>query len=149
MKRRLRSIGGTPIEEAPLWALAILVGVLWLVAFSGLVGLLNGLDLVRGGGSTVALAAAALALLLVFGLARQKGWRRPGPGEASTAPHFARFSTWVIVMLLVPNVIYGILVLERGGEGLDYASAWAIGLLISTVHGAFALQERWRRRRRA
>ena len=146
----MRRVGGTPIEEAPVWALALLAVVLWLVVFPALVGLLNGLDVVAGGGWTIAAAAAAITLVLVVGLARQKPWRRRRPGgPPAEPPLFARFSTWCYTTLLVPNVLYGALVLFRGGEGLDYAAAWLIGLLVSAIHGAFALAERWRARRRA
>lgn len=144
----MRRVGGTPIEEAPVWALALLAVVLWLVVFPALVGLLNGLDVVAGGGWTIAAAAAAITLAFVVGMARQKPWRRPRPGDPGAEPPlFARFTTWCWTTLLVPNVLYGTLVLFRGGEGLDYAGAWLIGLLVSAIHGAFALAERWRRRR--
>ena len=144
----MRRVGGTPIEEAPVWALALLAVVLWLVGFLALVGLLNGLDVVAGGGWALAAAAAAMSLIFVVGMARQKPWRRPRPGgPPAEPPPFARFSTWCYTTLLVPNVLYGVLVLLRRGEGLDYASAWLIGLLASAIHGAFALAERWRRRK--
>ena len=42
MSRRLgtaRTSHGTPIEEAPLWVLAIFAALLWLVAFPALAGL--------------------------------------------------------------------------------------------------------------
>lgn len=149
MKRRMRRVGGTPIEEAPVWALAVLAVVLWLVAFPALVGLLNGFDVVDGGGWTIAGAAAVLSLFLVVGLARQKPWRRSHSTEpAAEPPLFVRFSTWCYTTLLVPNVLHGTLILFRGGEGFDYASAWLIGLMVSAIHGAFALAERWRRRTR-
>jgi len=143
-------VGGTPIEEAPVWALGILTAVLWLVVFPGLVGFLNGFRLVAGGGWTVAAAAAVISVLLVVGLARQKPWKRPGGGGSPEGvPIFVRFSTWLVTTLVVPNVLYGALVLGRRGEGLDYVSAWLIGLMVSGVHGAFALVERMRARRRA
>ncbi len=143
----MRRVGGTPIEEAPVWALALLTVMLWLVVFPALVGVLNGFRLIAGGGWTVAAAAAAISLLLVVGLARQKRWRRPAPGEpAVEAPAFVRFSTWCITTLLVPNVLYGVLVLARRGEHLEYLSAWLIGLLVSAIHAVFALVERRRRR---
>ena len=153
MKRKLRREGGTPIEEAPVWALGILAVVLWLVAFPALVGLLNGFDVVDGGGWRIAGAAVVLSLVLVVGLARQKPWRRAHLAEPATEPTaepplFVRFSTWCYTTLLVPNVLHGTLILFRGGEGFDYASAWLIGLMVSAIHGAFALAERWRRRTR-
>jgi hypothetical protein len=138
-----------PIEDAPLWALAIFAVVLWPIVFVALVGLLNGLRLVAGGGWTVAGAALAITVLLVAGLTTQKRWKRPGPrNPAAKAPPFARFSAWLWATVLVPNVLFGALVLFRFREGLDYGGALLIGLLVSAIHGAFALAERWRRRRR-
>lgn len=148
--RRLRAIGGTPIEEAPLWALALLVGVVWLVAFPALVGLVNGLRPETGGGAGLAAAALALSVLLVVGLARQRRWRRPTATDLGDGrPPFVRFSTWLLTTLLVPNVLYGAIVLMRGGEGLSYSGAWALGLLVAAIQGAFGLADRWRRKRRA
>jgi hypothetical protein len=145
----MRPDGGTPIEEAPVWALALFALLLWLVVFPALVGLLNGFRLIAGGGWTVAAAAGAITLLLVVGLARRKRWRRPSGGEPGAQPPlFVRFSTWCITTLLVPNVLFGVLVLSRRGEGLDYLSAWLLGLIVSAIHGAFALIERLRARRR-
>jgi len=145
----MRRVGGTPIEEAPIWALALLTVMLWLVVFPGLVGFLNGFRLLAGGGWTVAGAALVISLLLVVGLGRQTRWKRPSAGATSTeVPTFVRFSTWFITALMVPNVLFGVLVLSRGGEGLDYLSAWLIGLIVSGIHGAFALLERLRRRPR-
>ncbi len=145
----MRRTGGTPVEEAPLWALAIFGLMLWLVVFPALVGLLNGFRLIAGGGWTVAAAAGAIALLLVVGLARQKRWRRPSRGEPGVEPPvFVRFSTWCITTLMVPNVLFGVLVLSRRGEGLDYLSAWLLGLIVSAIHGGFALIERLRALRR-
>lgn len=143
----MRRVGGTPIEEAPFWALALFTGVLWLVVFPALVGLLNGLKLVAGGGWTLAGLAALVSLLLTAGLARQRPWKRPDPGDPfARPPLFVRFSSWLVTALFVPNVLYGVLVLSRGGEGLDYASAWLIGLLASAIHGAFALAAKLRRK---
>jgi len=148
--RRLRATGGTPIEEAPLWALVLLVGVVWLVAFPALVGLVNGLRPATGGGAGLAAAALALSLLVVAGLARQPRWRRAPSGELDdTRPPFVRFSTWLWTTLLVPNVLYGAIVLMRGGEGLSYSGAWALGLLVAAIQGAFCLADRLRRQRRA
>jgi len=138
-----------PIERAPAWVLAILVGLVWLIAFPALVGLVNGLRPASGGGVGLAAVALALALLLVVGLARQRPWRRPRPTDLADArPPFVRFSTWVITTLLLPNVLYGAIVLFRGGEGLDYASAWGIGLIVAAIQGAFGLVDRLRARRR-
>ena len=119
----------------------------WLVVFPALVGLLNGFELVTGGGWGVAAAAGAISLLLVVGLARQKRWERPNPRHPSAkAPPFVRLSTWFFTTLMVPNVLFGVLVLTHRGEGLDYLGAWLIGLIASAIHGAFALAERLRRR---
>jgi len=146
LRRELRRVGGTPIEEAPVWALGILTVLLWLIVFPALVGFLNGFRLIVGGGWTVAAAAGVISVLLVVGLARQKRWRRPRPGEAAGEPPvFVRFSTWCITMLMLPNVLFGVLVLSRRGEGLDYLGAWLIGLLVSAIHAAFAFVERRRR----
>jgi hypothetical protein len=148
--RTLRATGGTPIEEAPGWVLALLALILWLVVFPALVGLLNGLRLVSGGGWAVAAAAAAISTLLVAGLARQRPWRRATPAEPCLQPPvFVRLSTWLITTLIVPNVLFGVLVLSRDGEGLDYVASWLIGGLVSAIHGGFALVERRRRRRSA
>ena len=90
--------------------------------FPALVGLLNGFELVTGGGWGVAAAAGVISLLLVVGLARQKRWERPNPRHPSAkAPLFVRLSTWFFTTLMVPNVLFGVLVLTRRGEGLDYA----------------------------
>lgn len=147
MKRRMRRAGGTPVEEAPIWALGVLAVVVWLVAFPAIVGLLNGFELAEGAGWRIAGGSAAISLLLVLGLARQKPWRRARTADPTAEPPlFVRFSTWLITTLLVPNVLLGTLVLFRRGEGLDYASAWLVGLLVSAIHGGLALAERWRRR---
>lgn len=146
--RRLRAFGGTPIEEAPLWALSILLVLVWLVVFPALVGLANGVGLVRGGGGTMAAAAGLVAFLLVLGLARQRRWRRPAPGAPGNGrPFFARFSTWLVTTLLVPNVLHGVLVLAAGGQASDYLAAWLIGLLVSAVHALAAAAHRLRGRR--
>ena len=140
-------MGGTPIEEAPLWVLAIATVLLWLVIFPGLVGVLNGFRLQRGGGWAVAAAAAGIAILLVAGLATRKPWKRDRvSGRFDHRPLLVRFSTWLIATLFVPNVLFGVIVLSQGGESLDYAAAWLLGLLVSALHGAFALAD-WLRRR--
>lgn len=140
---------GMPIEDAPFWALAIFAAVLWPIVFVALVGLLNGLRLVAGGGWTVAGAALAITVLLIAGLATQKRWKRPGPrNPAAKPPPFARFSAWLWATVLVPNVLFGALVLFRFREGIDYGGALLIGLMVSAIHGAFTLAERWRRSRR-
>lgn len=143
-----RPTPGMPIEEAPLWALAIFAAVLWPIVFAALVGVLNGLRLVAGGGWTVAGVALAITVVVVAGLATQKRWQRPGPrNPAAQPPPFVRFSAWLWATVLVPNVLFGVLVLFRFPDGLDYGGALFIGLVVSAIHGAFALAERWRRRR--
>ncbi len=144
----MRPFGGTPIEEAPLWALSILVVLAWLVAFPALVGLANGVGRVRGGSATMAAAAGLVSFLLVFGLARQRRWRRPGPGSpVDGRPFFARFSTWLVTTLVVPNVLHGVLVLATGGRASDYRAAWLLGLLVSAIHALAAVFHRLRGRR--
>jgi hypothetical protein len=127
--------------------LAVFAALLWLIVFPALVGLLNGLRVVAGGGWTIAAAAALVTLVLAIGLARQKPWRRPHAGDlGDERPFFVRFSTWLITTLLVPNVLYGVLVLAHHGESLGYLSAWLIGLLVSVIHGLGALFARARDR---
>jgi hypothetical protein len=141
---------GTPIEEAPPWALAILAALLWLVAFPALAGLLAAWGAWHGQRLLVAGAAAVLAIVVVAGLATRKPWRRRGPRDLhDERPLFVRFSTWLWTAVLVPNVLFGILVLTREGPPPSYASALLLGLLVSAIHGAFALAERARARRRA
>jgi hypothetical protein len=147
MPRRLRETGGTPIEEAPLWALAILAVVLWHVAFPALVGLANGFGLWTGSPWPLAGAAAVLVVLLVAGLATRPQWRRTETsGPLDDRPFLFRFASWLWATLLVPNFLYGAIVLLRRGESLDYAAAWTIGLLVSAIHGALALTTRPRKR---
>jgi hypothetical protein len=147
--------GGTPIEEAPLWALAILAILLWLVAFPASVGLLDGIGLRDVPPARLALGAAAITVLLVAGLRLQKSWRRatgraPHPLD-DRRPPFVRLSTWVFTTLLFPNVLHGALLLALRAEGrrIDYATSWAIGLLVSAIQGGLGLVDRWRRRRAA
>ena len=90
---------------------------------------------------------AGIAILLVAGLATRKPWKRDRVSSRfDQRPLFVRFSTWLIATLFVPNVLYGVIVLSHGGESLDYAAAWLLGLLVSAIHGAFALAD-WLRRR--
>jgi hypothetical protein len=139
----MRPQDGTPIEEAPLWALAIFAALLWLIVFPALVGMVNGFGLVRGGGTTLAVAAAAMVILLTFGLARQRRWRRPSAASLEDRrPVFVRFSTWLITALLIPNVLFGSLILFRAGEALDYRAAWLIGLMVSAIQGLATLRLR-------
>lgn len=149
---------GMPIEEAPVWALAILVALFALIFFPALVGLAEsfGAD-TRGHRLEVAAGAAALALFLVVGLARQRRWRRArspldpldplGPDER---PFFARFSTWLWTTLLFPSVLYGLLVLTHSSETerVDPRAAWIVGLGVSALQGLWALALRRRGRAR-
>ncbi len=148
-----------PIEEAPVWALAILVALFALIFFPALVGLAEsfGAD-TRGHRLELAAGAAALALFLVVGLARQRRWRRArspldaldplAPLAADDRPIFARFSTWLWTTLLFPNVLYGLLVLTHSSEGarVDPRAAWIVGLGVSALQGLWALAERRRGR---
>ena len=140
---------GTPIEEAPFWALAIFAALLWLIAFPALAGLLAGWGAWRGQRLPVALAALVLAVVVVAGLATRKPWRRRGPRDLhDERPLFVRFSTWLWTAVLVPNVLFGVLVLTHDGPPLGYGSALLLGLIVSAIHGAFALADRFRRRGR-
>lgn len=166
----MREVGGTPIEEAPVWALAIFAALLWLIAFPAIVGLLAGWGYWSGAKLPAALAALALAVVIVVGLATRKPWRRPtgadlrderpahaapsaqAPGGASPygrarVPVFVRFSTWLWTAVLVPNVLFGVLVLTNEGPPLTYQHALFLGALVSVIQGTFALVDRWKRRR--
>lgn len=146
MKYHPHASQGTPIEEAPLWALAILTVLLWLISLPALVGLLHGFGLWRGERLVPALAAGVLALAIVAGLASGRRWRRPRPGHpGETPPWFARFSTWLIGVVLYPNLLMGTILLTRSGPPPDYASTAALGLLLSAVQGALAWSARRRR----
>lgn len=137
---------GTPIEEAPFWVLAILAVLLWLICFPALVGLLGGFNQQVGRG-TVALAAAAVAILVVAGVATRRPWRRRPPTDlVDERPLVVRFSTWLITALMLPNVLYGLLILTRDGPPPDYAAMIAIGMIVSAIHGLFAVVDRWRHR---
>lgn len=144
----MRRTGGTPIEEAPLWALAILTTILALIFFPALIGLAEsfGLD-TRGRRLEIAGAAAAIALLLVSGLARQRRWRRAAVAHPlDDRPLFVRFSTWLWTTLLFPNFLHGLLVLMRSpAEGrLDPRAAWLVGLGVAAIQGVWALLHRLR-----
>jgi membrane protease YdiL (CAAX protease family) len=140
---------GTPIEEAPLWALAIFAALLWLVAFPALAGLLAGWGAWHGQRLAVALAALVLSVLVVAALATRKPWRRRTAGDLhDERPLLVRFSTWLWTALLLPNVLFGVLVLTHEGPPLTYESALLLGLLVSAIHGLFALADRVKGRRR-
>lgn len=145
-----RASDGMPIEEAPIWALAILVALFALIFFPALVGLAEsfGAD-TRGHRLEVAAGAAALALFLVVGLARQRRWRRArSPLDPDDRPIFARFPTWLWTTLLFPNVLYGLLVLTHSSETerVDPRAAWIVGLGVSALQGLWALAQRRRGR---
>jgi hypothetical protein len=146
--RRLRSTGGTPIEEAPIWVLAIFTGLLSLVTFPAVVGLLAGWGLWNGNKLSAALAALGIALVLVIGLATRKPWRRPTATDlADHRPLFVRFSTWLIVAIFLPNILFGVLVLTHEGPAFTYQQSLLLGAVISAVQGVLALLDKWKRRR--
>lgn len=146
-RRSLRRVGGTPIEEAPLWALAIFTALLSLIAFPAVVGLLAGLGLWHGRLLPAALAALALAVLVTAGAATRKPWRRTPPTPLhDPRPLFVRFSTWLIVALLLPNVLFGVLVLGQPRPEIGYRGAALVAMLVSAVHGAAAALARRGRR---
>jgi hypothetical protein len=144
MARRHDRSHGTPIEEAPLWMLAILAALLALVTFPALVGLLAGWGAWQGQVGRAALAAVAVAALVVAGAATRPSWRRPRqPTLHDPRPFFVRFSTWLWAAVIFPNVLYGVLVLGADGAPPPYEAAILVGLLASAVHGLFALAARW------
>jgi hypothetical protein len=140
--------GGTPIEEAPLWVLAIFAFLLWLMTFPAVVGLLAVWGRWHGAKLPAALAALGIAVFLVVGLATRKPWRRPTATDPGETPFFARFTTWLVGALLLPNIIFGVLVLTHEERQLGYQESLVIGAIISAVQGTFALIDRWKRRRR-
>jgi hypothetical protein len=134
---------GTPIEEAPFWALAILAFLLSLMAFPALIGLLHGFGLWHGERLRPALAAIGLAVGVVLGLATRRRWRRPRPGSLTDErPFFARFSTWLITVVLYPNLLVGAILLLRDGPPPDYVATAMLGLLLSVVQGLLAWTSR-------
>ncbi len=147
--RRVRSTGGTPIEEAPFWILLILTALFWLITFPAIVGLLAGWGRWNGAKGPTALAALVVAAVLVTGLATRKPWRRPTPRDLhDERPLCVRFSTWLITAIFLPNVLFGVLVLTHEGPPLTYQQAVLLGAVISAVQGVLALVDRWKRRRR-
>ena len=128
--------------------LALLTAILWLVTFPALVGLLAGWGAWRGQRGTAAAAALAIAALVVAGVASRPRWQRPRePSLHDPRPFFVRFSTWLWTAILVPNLLLGTLVLTREGPPPSYESVVVLGLLVSAIHGAFAVAERLKRRR--
>jgi hypothetical protein len=140
--------GGTPIEEAPLWILAIFAFFFWLMTFPAVVGLLAIWGYWHGAKLPAALAALAIAVVVVAGLATRHPWRRPTATDPGETPFFARFTTWLVGALLLPNIIFGILVLTHEEQQLGYQESLVIGAIISAVQGTFALIDRWKRKRR-
>jgi len=139
---------GTPIEEAPLWVLVILTGIFWLIAFPAVVGLLAGWGFWRGDKLPAALGALVIAVSLVVGLATRKPWRRPTATDlADHRPFLVRFSTWLMVAIFLPNVLFGILVLTHKGPPLTYEQALVLGALLSAVQGVLAWLDRRKHRR--
>jgi hypothetical protein len=126
--------------------LPILVLLVWLVAFPALVGLVDGLVGYHGQWRELAVGAAAIAALIVGGVALREPWRRDiVEGPLDNRPLFVRFSTWLLATACVPNVLQGVLVLTREGPPPDYRSSLALGLLISGCHGLLAWLARRRR----
>jgi formate hydrogenlyase subunit 3/multisubunit Na+/H+ antiporter MnhD subunit len=145
-RRRLRPVGGTPVEEAPWWALALLVLLLALVAFPAVVGLLAGLGRWHGQHGAAAAGAVALALAIVAAVATRRPWRRAPPTPLhDPRPLAVRFSTWLITALLLPNVLFGFLVLAAPRPAVGYRGAALAAAAISAVHGAWAALDRRRR----
>jgi membrane protease YdiL (CAAX protease family) len=146
--RSVSAADGTPIEEAPLWVLTILTGIFWLVAFPAVVGLLAGWGFWRGDKLPAALAALGIAVMLVVGLATRKPWRRPTRNDlVDRRPFFVRFSTWLMVAIFLPNVLFGVIVLTHQGPPLTYQQVLVLGALISAVQGVLAWLDRRKHRR--
>lgn len=143
----MRRAGGTPIEEAPWWVVAIFALLLWLIAFPAIVGLLAGLGLWSGRHLPAVLGSLALAVIVAAGLATRRPWpRTPTTSLHDTRPLFVRFSTWLTTALLLPNVIFGTLVLAQPQPEMDYRGVALVAMLISAAHGAVAALPRWRPR---
>jgi MFS family permease len=145
--RRLRRVGGTPVEEAPWWALAIFALLLALVAFPAVVGLLAGLGRWHGQHGAAAAGALAVALAIVAAVATRRPWRRePATPLHDPRPLAVRFSTWLITALLLPNVLFGFLVLAQPDPAVGYRSVALAAMLISAAQGAWAVTVRRRGR---
>src|SRR5260370_20431055 len=114
MSERRSAAGEIPIEQAPLWVLAIAALLLALVAYPAFVGILDGLGAWHGEKVRTAVAAAVLGLVVVAGLATRQPWKRPrGTEPVDQRPWLVRFSTWLWGVVLYPNVLHGRLVLAR------------------------------------
>ncbi len=127
--------------------LAIATLLFWMVTFPALVGLLAGWGFWHGARLPAALASLAIAVLLVVGMATRRPWRRTPSGDER--PVLVRLSTFVMTVVLVPNVLFGAVVLSRRGPALTYRQSVAVGLLLSAIQAASAGVDRWQRRRRA
>jgi hypothetical protein len=137
---------GLPVEEAPLWLLAILVVMFWLPIFPALVGLLAGWGWWRGDWRTTAAAALAIAILAVVGLATRPSWRRQRePMAADNRPFFVRAWSWAMTALVLPNVLFGVIVLTHSGTPLSYEGLLALGLLLSGIQAGLAWLDRRKR----
>src|SRR5260370_35323663 len=109
MSERRSAAGEIPIEQAPLWVLAIAALLLALVAYPALVGILDGFGAWHGEKGRTAVAAAVLGVVVIGGLATRKPWQRPrGKEPVDRRPWFVRFSTWPWGAGLEPNVLHGI-----------------------------------------
>jgi hypothetical protein len=146
-----RSIAGEiPIEQAPLWVLAIAALLLALVSYPALVGILDGIGAWHGEKLRTAVAATVLGLVVIAGLATRKPWKRPRGTEAvDQRPWFVRFSSWLWGVVLYPNVLHGILVLARKGPPPDYRTSLFVGLLLSGTQGLLAWLDRRERAAKA
>jgi len=139
MPERRSATGEIPIEQAPLWVLAMVALLLALVAYPAFVGILDGLGAWHGEKLRTAIAAAVLGLVVTAGLATRKPWRRPRNTEpVDRRPWFVRFSSWLWGVVLYPNVLHGILVLTRKGPPPDYRTSLFLGLLLSGIQGLAA-----------
>lgn len=136
-----------PIEEAPLWARGIFVVILWLVAFPAAVGLLAVWGLWHGELLRTALLTLVLAVALVAALSARRWKRRTRTDLHDPRPPLVRFSTWLYAAVLLPNVLFGVIVLTHRDQELDYRHAFFLGLLVSAIHAAFAGIDRLKRRR--
>jgi hypothetical protein len=86
---------------------------------------------------------------VITGLATRKAWKRPTAKDLrDRRPFFARFSTWLMTIVFLPNILFGVLVLTHEGPPIGYEQALLLGLLVSTVQAVLGLLDRWQRRRR-
>ena len=147
--REDRSFHGTPIEEAPFWARGIFVLILWLIAFPAIAGWLAVWGLWRGELLRTALLALALAVAMVAALSARRWKRTTRTDLHDPRPPLVRFSTWLYTAILLPHVLFGLLVLTHPGQERDYRHAFALGLLVSAIHGIWAAADRFKRWRAA